>query len=134
MMVTPEVPLTQESKAVKALIEFVTGKPCKELPATFALANGAQLTKSSKGDVYYMTTAKTCSCPGFTYHRSCKHIRALQSNNTIESSRVQARAYQARQRELREKVRAALPFEAIDSIRPSEKWAGGNNGPVSEVA
>ena len=133
MMVTPEVPLTQESKAVKALIEFVTGKPCKELPATFALANGAQLTKSSKGDVYYMTTAKTCSCPGFTYHRSCKHIRALQSNNTIESSRVQARAYQARQRELRAKGKTA-PFETLDSIRPTEKWAGGNNGPVSEVA
>jgi hypothetical protein len=49
-------PLTQRAEAVKQLIEFVTGKPCEELPANFALVNGAQLTKSSKGDVFYVTT------------------------------------------------------------------------------
>lgn len=32
--------VTQDAKAVKAHIEFITGKPCKELPAIFALANG----------------------------------------------------------------------------------------------
>jgi len=129
-ILTPIV--TQESKAVKVLIEFVTGKPCKELPASFALANGAQLTKSSKGDIYYMTTPKLCSCPGFIYHHSCKHVKALQSD-TIETSRDQAKAYQARQRELRAKSKAALP-KAVDTIRPNEKWAGGHNGPVLEMA
>ena len=133
-ILVPEVPLTQESKAVKALIEFITGKPCKELPASFALSNGAKLTKSSKGDVYYMTTVKACSCPGFAYHHTCKHVKALQNPNSVEASRAQAKAYQAKQRELREKARASLPFEVIDSIRPSEKWVGGHNGPILEVA
>ena len=46
-------PLTQSAEAVKQLIEYVTGKPCEEQPAIFKLADGAQLTKSSKGDAYY---------------------------------------------------------------------------------
>jgi hypothetical protein len=131
-MATPKVPLTQESKALKALIEFVTGKPCEKMPTTFSLANGSQLTKSSKGDVYYMTTLTACSCPGFTYHRNCKHVKSLQSRNTVEASRTQAKAYQARQKELREKGKAVS--EALDSIRPTGKWAGGHNGPVLEMA
>jgi hypothetical protein len=95
-------PLTQSAEAVKQLIEFVSGMPCNELPATFALSNGAQLTKSSKGDVFYVTTPKACSCPGFTYRGSCKHVTALKSG----TSRSQAQAYQARQRELRAKAKA----------------------------
>jgi hypothetical protein len=57
-IVTHKVLLTQDSKAVKSLIEFITCKPCKELPTIFALANGAQLTKSRNGDAYYTTTAQ----------------------------------------------------------------------------
>jgi hypothetical protein len=74
-------PLTQSAEAVKQLIEFVTWKPFEELPANFTLSNGAQLTKSSKGDVFYMTTPTACSCPGFTYRGSCKHVTALKSGN-----------------------------------------------------
>lgn len=125
--------LTQDAKAVRSLIEFVTGKPCNELPATFFLANGAQLTRSRKGDVYYMSTATDCSCPGFVYHHICKHVKAIQSRRAVEASRDEARAYQARQRELREKAKADTS-EALDNIRPSGKWAGGHNGPVLEEA
>jgi hypothetical protein len=134
-------PLTQSAEAVKQLIEFATGKPCNELPAAFALADGAQLTKSSKGDVFYVTTPKACSCPGFTYRSSCKHMTALRSGD----SRSQAQAYQARQRELRAKAktggrlpeptgparRLARPPE--DSIKPEGKWPGDFNGPVNEI-
>jgi hypothetical protein len=135
-----KTPLTQSAEAVKRLIEFVTGKPCEELPANFALSNVAQLTKSSKGDVFYVTTPTACSCPGFTYRGSCKHVTALKSGG----SRSQAQAYQARQRELRAKAKArnlpepqgparrlARPPE--DSLKPAGKWPGGFNGPVNEI-
>jgi hypothetical protein len=125
-------PLTQSADAVKQLIEFVTGKPCEEMPANFALANGAQLTKSSKGDVFYVTTPTTCSCPGFTYRGSCKHVIALKSGNSVNASRSQAQAYQARQRELKAKAKAggSLPETCI---KPEVKWPGGLNGPVNEI-
>jgi hypothetical protein len=144
-------PLTQSAKAVKQLIEFVTGKPCEELPANFALANGAQLTKSSKGDVFYMTTPGGCSCPGFTYRGSCKHVTALKSGNGMDGSRSQAQAYQARQRELRTRAKAGMaeslpeptgparrlaqPLADVQSVRikPEGKWPGGFNGPVTEI-
>jgi hypothetical protein len=138
-------PLTQSAEAVKQLIEFVTGKPCNELPANFALANGDQLTKSSKGDVFYMTTPTACSCPGFTYRGSCKHMTALRSGNSLNASRAQAKAYQARQRELRAKAKTGgslpepkgsarrLARPAEDSIQPDGKWPGGFNGPVNEI-
>jgi len=117
-------PLTQDVAAVKQLIEFVTGKPCAELPATFALANGAQLTRSSKGDVFYMTTPTACSCPARAYNpgQACKHMKG----NSREASRAQARAYQARQR---------TRGSSVDSIRPGkdEGWAGGRNGPVEAI-
>jgi len=56
-------PLTQSAEAAKQLIEYLTSKSCEELPATFALANGAQLTRSGKGDAYYITTPKARSGP-----------------------------------------------------------------------
>jgi hypothetical protein len=127
-------PLTQSAEAVKQLIEFVTGKPCKELPATFALSNAVQLTKSSKGDVFYVTTPKACSCPGFTYRGSCKHMMALRSGASganVEASRSQAQAYQARQRELRAKAKSGSQPETC--IKPAGKWPGGMNGPVNEI-
>jgi hypothetical protein len=140
-----KTPLTQSAKAVKQLIEFVSGKPCDELPANFALSNCAQLTKSSKGDVFYVTTPTACSCPGFTYRGSCKHVTALMSGKGVEASRSQAQAYQARQRELRAKAKAggSLPEPTghgrrlarlpEDSIMPEAKWPGGMNGPVNEI-
>ena len=68
---------TQSIDAVKGLIEYLTGAKCQELPAVVRLANGWQLTRSSKGDCYYMTSPKECSCPGFCYRRTCRHIEAL---------------------------------------------------------
>jgi hypothetical protein len=121
-------PLTQRAEAVKQLIEFVAGKPCEELPANFALSNGAQLTKSSKGDVFYVTTPAACSCPGFTYRGSCKHMTALKSGG----SRSQAQAYQARQRELRAKAKAGRSLPET-CIKPAGKWPSGLNGPVNEI-
>jgi len=68
---------TQSCEAVKAMIEFFDGSPCERMPAKVQLVNGWQLTKSSKGDCYYVTSPRECSCPGFFYRQSCKHAKAL---------------------------------------------------------
>jgi len=34
--------------------------------------------KGSKGNVYYVDTLKkTCTCPGFTYRGTCKHVKEI---------------------------------------------------------
>jgi hypothetical protein len=68
---------TQTCDAVKCLIEFTTGAKCGELPAIFKLSHGWQLTRSSKGDCYYVSSKEACSCAGFYYRRSCRHVKAL---------------------------------------------------------
>jgi len=69
------MPVTQSAQAIAEMLIFL-GMP-SELPAVLKLADGAQLTKSSKGDCYYYTTPRGCSCPGFTYRHTCKHVKAL---------------------------------------------------------
>jgi hypothetical protein len=54
-------------------------------------------------------------------------MKALQAGNSVDASRAQARAYQARQMELRAKRGSLQP---VESIRPEGKWPGGRNGPV----
>ena len=121
---------TQSVESVKVMLEFLTGEQVRELPAVVRLANGVRLTKSSKGDCFYMTTPTNCSCPARTYHtgHECKHMKALLAGNSVDASRAQARAYQARQRAARQQ-----PTEPVDSIRSAGKWAGGHNGPVLEA-
>lgn len=34
--------------------------------------------EGSKGNVYFVDVAEgTCTCPGYTYHGTCKHVKAL---------------------------------------------------------
>ncbi len=100
-------PKTQSVEAVKALLSWM-GRDVELLPDHVQL-DGARLTKSSKGDVYYMVTPTACSCPARCYHpgEPCKHMTSLLTGNGREASRAQARAYQARQRALREQARTA---------------------------
>ncbi len=73
----PEVPVTQESQAVKTLITYLNhGEEPKEMPPFFRLSGEMVLVLSNKKDVYYATTPKTCSCPSQTFrHGTCKHQR-----------------------------------------------------------
>jgi hypothetical protein len=107
ILVQMESPKTQSIEAVKALLSW-QGKSTEPLPAAITL-DGAQLTRSKKGDCFYVTTATDCSCPArcFNPGTACKHMRSLLAGNSREASKAQAKAYQARQRALKEQARTA---------------------------
>ena len=67
------IPINQrlpESTSVSQLI-WVRPEPPK-------VATDTQVVQGSKGKQYIVTTLptgrKTCTCPGFSFRRSCKHI------------------------------------------------------------
>ncbi len=106
-----ENPKTQSSDAVKALITYFNhGHEPAEMPAFFRLTAEMVLVRSNKGDVYYVVTARACSCPAAAWRpgQPCKHQRKYFSQ--------------------------PKPAEVCEeSIRPTGKWHG-HNGPVEVVA
>lgn len=105
-----EAPVTQSTAAVVELLNFL-GKTSNPLPDAVELP-GMVLVLSNKRDVFYTTTASSCSCPSAAYRpgQKCKHQRQHYSEKDIlRQSKV----------------------ETQDSIRPTEKWPGGHNGPVA---
>lgn len=130
-LVQIEKPTTQTVASVKSLLSYV-GRASDPMPIFVELKGGVRLTRSKKGDCYYTTTPTECSCKARTFNPNtpCKHMKAIQAGNSVEASRAQARAYQARQRELKGKG-STLPE---NSIRPTGGWIGPDgqrtNGPV----
>ena len=47
------------------------------MPDFYRLSGEMVLVRSNKGDAYYVTTPKSCSCPSATYNpgKPCKHSR-----------------------------------------------------------
>jgi hypothetical protein len=72
-------PKTQSTESVKVLLAYV-GRPSDPMPVFVELAGGVRLTRSNKGDAYYTTTSRDCSCPARAYNPGspCKHMKALQ--------------------------------------------------------
>ena len=104
-------PVTQTTAAVKQLITFQNhGQEPAEMPTFCRLSADLVLVRNNKGDAYYVTTPKSCSCPAATYHPSqpCKHARKYFPQAKREVS-----------------------APAADSIRPAGKWHG-HNGPWIE--
>ena len=102
-------PVTQSTAAVVSLLKYL-GKQSDPLPDAVQLSE-VVLVLSNKKDVFYTTTANSCSCPAATYHpgQSCKHRRRYFTG--IIAAKEVAR-------------------DDTDTIRPIEKWPGGFNGPV----
>ena len=73
-----------KSQTVDSVIQMLKclGRQFAPLPEFVKLNNGAQLTKSIKGDCYYYTSPDGCSCPGYTYRHTCKHIKLLLSSSS----------------------------------------------------
>ena len=78
------------------------------MPPFYRLGSEMVLVLSNKGDVYYVTMPKTCSCPSATYHpgQPCKHMR----------------------KHFPQPVRT---LDLADEIWPAGKWPGGYHGPVN---
>lgn len=102
-------PVTQSVESVVELLNFL-GKASRPLPDAVELS-GMSLVLNNKKDAYYVTSARSCSCPSAAYRpgQRCKHQR-----------RFFPQAPQSKSTE---------PEESM-SIRPSGKWPGGFNGPV----
>jgi hypothetical protein len=73
--------VTQSVESVVELLKYL-GKSVDPLPDAVRIEDGAQLTKSCKGDCYYYTSLKGCSCPGFFYRHKCKHIKGLAGSSS----------------------------------------------------
>jgi hypothetical protein len=104
-------PVTQTAAAVRQLIIFQNrGQQPAEMPVFYRLSADMVLVKNNKGDAYYVTSPKSCSCPAATYHpgQPCKHARKYFPQQKREVS-----------------------TPAVDSIRPEGKWHG-HNGPWIE--
>lgn len=105
-----ENPKTQSIDAVKALLTW-RGSAVDPLPQYVELGSKegrCVLVLSNKRDAYYVTTARTCSCPAAIYnHGPCKHQRKHFAEQIAKPT-------------------ASKP----GSIRPAGKWPGGMNGPV----
>ena len=99
--------VTQSTEAVVSLLKYL-GKSIDPLPQTVDLP-GLVLVLSNKRDVFYVTTATSCSCPSAAYRpgQRCKHQR-----------KHFPQAYKP------------VPMTPVESLRPAGKWAGGFNGPV----
>jgi len=112
-------PLTQSAEAVKQLIAYQTyGREPAEMPPFYRLGCEMVLVKSSKGDAYYVTTPKTCSCPSAAYRpgQLCKHSRNYFPQPKREGQSGEATSVQI------------TPL--IDIIRPEGKWPGDMNEPA----
>jgi len=69
-------PLTQSREAVKQLISYTShGQEPSEMPLFYRLGAEMVLVQSNKGDVYYVTTPRNCSCPASSYNpgQPCNH-------------------------------------------------------------
>ena len=104
-----ESPVTQSREAVKQLIAYFNhGQVPEEMPDFYRLSGELVLVKSKKGDAYYVTSPKSCSCPAANYHpgQKCKHSQRF-FPPTAKPETEQG------------DIRATLPG-----------WPGGHNGPV----
>ena len=71
-------PVTQSREAVEQLIAYFNhGQQPEEMPSFYRLSGELVLVQSNKGDAYYVTTPKSCSCPASVYNpgKPRKHSR-----------------------------------------------------------
>jgi hypothetical protein len=86
-----ESPKTQSIDAVRALIAFYNhGQAPEELPDFFRLSGELVLVQSRKGNHYYVTTSRDCSCPAKHWQpgKPCKHQRKYFPAPKVTSSRA----------------------------------------------
>jgi len=126
VLVQIEAPVTQSTEAIKALLKFYNhGQEVAELPPFYRLGAELVLVQSNKGDVYYVTTPRDCSCPAQSYHpnMTCKHMSKF-----FPAPKAEAPALDERHAG---PLKLAQPTK--DEIRPEGKWPSGFKGPMAEI-
>lgn len=119
--------ISQKVESVVELLNFL-GKPIDPLPQIVKLADGAQLTKSSKADCYYYTSATECTCPGFYYRHACKHVKALASKSAKPSGQTLAETLEEHDRNLWK-----MPKSYQRMVRQAREEAEAENDPDSLI-
>ncbi len=131
ILLEPSCPVTQTAAAVKSLITYHShGHEPAEMPAFYRLTVDMVLVQSNKKDAYYVVTPRSCSCPSATYRPGipCKHSKKyFPQPKTAQARDAEVEAELAKEKGAK---RLARP---VDSIRPTGKWVGGHNGPVSDL-
>ena len=89
LLVENKNPVSQTIDSGKALARFLGLS--EVLPEIIALANGSQLTLSSKKDCYYFTSLDGCSCPAGVHNKLCKHRRDLTQTNREAAKKSEPR-------------------------------------------
>ncbi len=123
-------PVTQSREAVEQLIAYFNhGQQTEEMPSFYRLDGEMVLVRSNKGDAYYLTTPKSCSCPAPVYNpgEPCKHSRKYfpppqKSRGELEAEGEAIHNTAKRLARPPEDIRASLPG-----------WPEGAHGPVEAI-
>ena len=133
-LVKTESPVTQTVEAVQQLIAYFNhGQTPEEMPSFYRLSLDMVLVRSNKGDCFYVTTPKSCSCPASVYNpgKPCKHSRKYFPQP--QKSRVELEAegeaiLEAHHNAVKRLVR---PTEDLRASLPG--WPEGAHGPVEAI-
>ena len=120
-------PETQVVEDVVELLNFL-GKPSDPLPEIVTLTYGALLIKSSKGDCYYHTSPKGCSCPGYTYRHTCRHMKSLLDSSSRPCCQTIAEILEEHDRNL-----LKMPASYRRMVRIARDEAEAANDPDSHI-
>jgi len=133
-LVKMESPVTQTVEAVQQLIAYFNhGQTPEEMPSFYRLSLDMVLVRSNKGDCFYVTTPKSCSCPSATYNpgKPCKHSRKYfpQPKKSREGLEAEGEAILVAHHNAVKRL--ARPPEDIRASLPG--WPEGAHGPVEAI-
>ena len=131
-------PVTQTRAAVEHLIAYFNhGQQPEEMPSFYRLSSDMVFVRSNKGDVYYVTTPKSCSCPAATYNpgKPCKHSRKYFPQPKKSREELEAEGEAILEAHHNTAKRLARPPEDIRASLPGWRGPDGQraNGPVEAI-
>ena len=131
-------PVTQTRVAVEQLIAYFNhGQQPEEMPSFYRLSSDMVFVQSNKGDVYYVTTPKSCSCPAATYNpgKPCKHSRKYFPQPKKSREELEAEGEAILEAHHNTAKRLARPPEDIRASLPGWRGPDGQraNGPVEAI-
>ena len=126
-------PVTQTRVAVEQLIAYFNhGQQPEEMPSVYRLYDELVMVTSNKGDAYYVTTPKSCSCPASVYNpgKPCKHSRKYFPQPKKSREELEAEGEAIIAAHFNTAKRLARPPDIRDSLTG---WPEGAHGPVEAI-